>query len=200
MPLPASRHPLDPRRSAQISTRRANVRQKCVASLDDLTERESRSGIPGQAVRCEDVAQEQAATRLTLDRAFGPCVRAHGMRAESSRRPAVATADPLRRAGHAHLCGVRLRGSARLADVEPLEGQLEDRVRSRERAAQPGAGRESVLSRSEAEVSVQRPDPSPRAPDARARSARPGSAPARARGRGAAPLDPQASSRRRPTT
>jgi hypothetical protein len=30
------------------------------------------------------------------------------MRAESSRRPAVATADPLRRAGHAHLCGVRL--------------------------------------------------------------------------------------------
>jgi len=51
------------------------------------------------------------------------------MRAESSRRPAVATADPLRRAGQAHLSGVRLRGSAQLADVELVEGQLEDRVR-----------------------------------------------------------------------
>src|SRR6266498_1678837 len=77
----------------------------------------------------------RAPTRLTLDRAFGPYVRAHGMRAESSRRPAVATADPLRRAGQAHLSGVRLRGSAQLssaqlADVELVEGQLEDRVRS----------------------------------------------------------------------
>jgi hypothetical protein len=53
------RHPLDPRRSAQISTRRAKVRQKFVAFLDDMTERESRSGIPGQATRCEDVAREQ---------------------------------------------------------------------------------------------------------------------------------------------
>jgi hypothetical protein len=51
------------------------------------------------------------------------------MRAESSRRPAVATADPLRRAGQAHRSGVRLRGSAQLADVELVEGQLEDRVR-----------------------------------------------------------------------
>ena len=39
--------------------RRANVRQKLVAFLDDMTERESRSGIPGQATRCEDVAREQ---------------------------------------------------------------------------------------------------------------------------------------------
>jgi hypothetical protein len=51
------------------------------------------------------------------------------MRAESSRRPAVATGDPLRRAGQAHRSGVRLRGSAQLADVELVEGQLEDRVR-----------------------------------------------------------------------
>jgi hypothetical protein len=53
-----SRHPLDPRRSAQISTRRAKDRQKFVAFLDDMTERESRSGIPGQATRCKDVARE----------------------------------------------------------------------------------------------------------------------------------------------
>ena len=200
MPLPASRHPLDPRRSAQISTRRAKVRQKLVAFLDDMTSASRVRVFPVRPFVARMSPGSRAATRLTLDRAFGPCVRADGMRAESSRRPAVATADPLRRAGHAHLCGVRLRGSARLADVEPREGQLEDRVRSREGAAQPGAGRESVLSRSEAEVSVQRPDPSPRPPDARARSARLGSAPARARGRGAAPPDPQASSRRRPTT
>ena len=47
------------------------VRQKFVAFLDDMTEREPRSGIPGQATRCEDVTQSRASTRLTLDRASG---------------------------------------------------------------------------------------------------------------------------------
>ncbi len=51
------------------------------------------------------------------------------MRAGSSRRPAVATADPLRRAGH-RISPVRLRGSAELTDVELVEGQLEDRVQA----------------------------------------------------------------------
>jgi hypothetical protein len=35
------------------------VGQKFVAFLDDMTERESRPRIPGQAARCEDVAREQ---------------------------------------------------------------------------------------------------------------------------------------------
>jgi hypothetical protein len=48
--------------------------------------------------------------RLRRARCAG-CVRAHGMRAGSSRRPAVATADPLRRAGHTHLSSSPTTGS-----------------------------------------------------------------------------------------
>ena len=121
-----------------------------------MSERETRSGIPGQATRCADVAREQRVDEAHARSRVRPCVRADAMRAESSRRPAVATADPLRRAGHAHLCGVRLRGSAQLADVELVEGQLENRVRGLgvmqtvpEQVGRVVAGRDRAVARRE---------------------------------------------------
>jgi hypothetical protein len=106
--------------------------QKFVAFLDDMTERETRSGIPGQATRCEDVAREQGVDEAHARSRVRPCVRAHGMRAESSRRPAVATADPLRRAGQEHLCGVRL---TRLSSAQLSSAQLSSRMWSLSKAS-----------------------------------------------------------------
>jgi hypothetical protein len=67
------------------------------------------------------------------------------MRVESSRSPAVATADPLLRAGQAHLSGIRLRGSAQLADVELVEGQERRLGRGRPRHDPPALAVKPIL-------------------------------------------------------
>jgi hypothetical protein len=58
---------------------------------------------------------------------------------------ALATADPLLRTGQAHLSGVRLRGSAQLADVELVEGQERRLGRGRPRHDPPALAVKSIV-------------------------------------------------------
>ena len=162
-PLPPSRHPLEPRRSAQIGTRRAKVCR--------LPRRHGRARVEPYSWsghRCEDVAPDQGVDQAHARSRGWPrirrprrarcagCVRAHGMRAG---RPAAPRWQPPihRGAGQTHLSG-SLRGSAALADVELVEGQLQDRVQGLgvrhtvpEQVGRAVAGRDRAVARPEVE-------------------------------------------------
>ncbi len=152
-------------------------------------DRQAAAGGPKQRLALEPASRLSGAARQARERPDLAAGRDRSLGRHPPPAPAWETAQA-RRLGAGTAAATRRVGAR----------ERRQALTHRERADRPGGRRESVPSRSEAEVSVRRPDPSPRAPDARAPRARPGSAAARARGRGAAPLDPRVSSRRPPTT